>query len=472
MPTPSLLLAPALRAVVAIWSEAVRHYLRTPHDEYLHPVNILTFAVYTLNKGSAAQDDEDAAAFRAIDASPLSRSDIRGMLKTVLDTDAHLMATCRTPAGLARALQNLGLDSLARGITSDSTGDFDLDAITASLLERLFETQYRRGGLFHLYNLDLSEPELDLGVPGVRLVALNSADAAALTNETTTSSRIHYEGTGNAFLRFVDSGTDDEWQWLSGRWEEAYKFVRILRFLKCRVVDLDWGGIHYAPEWVNEIWKYGLTLIGRPRWDVQTLRFTLDAAEQEKLRGYIRFYFTHLGEIDDLTSPLRKATSIAGNYYESHHARTSLEDKLIDLVISAEALFSPSREGELKFRIAQRAALLLGADSDQRRRVMKLFRDAYDARSALVHGDPSPFETGKFTVAALEALGEDVRVAILRMVTLHMRGHRKRESVHAWLDDAALDTQQHARLIEESDFEKYVTEREQQNGSTRATTLT
>jgi hypothetical protein len=171
------------------------------------------------------------------------------------------------------------------------------------------------------------------------------------------------------------------------------------------------------------------------------------------------FYAAHLPEIDDMRSDLRKATAIAGNYYESHHGRTSFEDKLIDLVISLEALFSPGREGELRFRIAQRGALLLGTDVAERHRMFTLLRRAYDARSALVHGGDNPFQTGKFTADELTALGEAVRVAILRLLTLHMRGYRKREAILVWLDECALDPERRQELIDEADFGKYLIER-------------
>lgn len=82
---------------------------------------------------------------------------------------------------------------------------------------------------------------------------------------------------------------------------------------------------------------------------MQPTRFTLDVSDQTVFLEYLAFYVAHLPEIDDMGSDLRKATSIAGNYYESHHGRTTSEDKLVDLVISLEALFSPAARASSDF---------------------------------------------------------------------------------------------------------------------------
>lgn len=64
----------------------------------------------------------------------------------------------------------------------------------------------------------------------------------------------------------------------------------------------------------------------------------------------------------------------------------------MDLAIAAEALFlgglkdDPRYRGELRFRLSLNAALLLGRDEAGRREVFRAIREAYDLRSAIVHG--------------------------------------------------------------------------------------
>jgi hypothetical protein len=67
------------------------------------------------------------------------------------------------------------------------------------------------------------------------------------------------------------------------------------------------------------------------------------------------------------------------------------EDRLVDLMISAESLFlSDTAEakdrGELRFRLALRAAFFTELDGFERKELFQFARNAYDARSAVVHG--------------------------------------------------------------------------------------
>lgn len=456
MPTPSVDVGPALLALLEIWREVVEAFVRSNGTE-LDPHQTMRVAVHLLDQTPADRPPDLHDLFDQVQASAFAQRDVRAALTRLLDSDSHLRAACRTTWGMASALQNLALDDVVRGLNPDSPLP-NIEPLAEALVQRLFETDYRRGAFFHAYNVDMVDSELKLPMPGVHLVQLSEHDTARLVNEATPTSNLHHEGLGNTFVRVVDAGASDDWAWLRERWDDAGRVVRVLQYLKYGIADLDWAALHFEPDWVNEIRKYGIYMLGRPRRDVQAARFTLDAAEQARFVQYLTFYLVHLGEIDDMGSELRKASSIAGRYYESHHSRISLEDQLIDLVISLEALFSP--ESELRFRIAQRGALLVGADPDSRRRIFRLLRRAYDARSSLVHGAESPFEAGGFSEPELRALGEQVRVAILRMLTLHMRGHRDRPNVLGWLDDAALDSDRQQELLRKSDFEQYLTERD------------
>jgi hypothetical protein len=455
MPAPSPAAGPALRNVLDAWREMVEDYQRAP-NEALEPTGALSVAVHLLDNPPPA-GAETRELFESVEASSLARRNIRSLLTVLLQSDPHITTTCRTTWELASALQMLALDAIARsaGLGRDVP---TTEIVAASLMTRLFEADYRRGAFFHVYNIDLPDGPMALPIPGWGLVRMSSEEVALVSNEPTTSSRLYHPNTGNAFIRHVDGGTGDDWAWLRQRWNDASNVVRVLRYLKYGIVDLDWAALHYDPGWVNEVRKYGVSLVGRPRLDVQPTRFTMDEAERVRFGRYLSFYLRHLDEIDDMTSPLRKATSVAGDYYEFHHTRLRPEDRLIDLVISLEALFSEGRE-EISFRVSQRGAFLAGADAEQRRRIFKLLRRAYTARSGLVHGGDSPFATRKFTEQDLALVGEEVRIAILRLLTLHMRQHRNRNDVLAWIDDCALDPGRQDRLLKDSDFERYLMER-------------
>jgi hypothetical protein len=73
-----------------------------------------------------------------------------------------------------------------------------------------------------------------------------------------------------------------------------------------------------------------------------------------------------------------------GYAYERHR----IEDKIVDLLISAEALFlsSDSYTGEVKYRLSLRASLFLATEGDVRQAIFDRMKAAYDLRSAVVHG--------------------------------------------------------------------------------------
>jgi hypothetical protein len=76
--------------------------------------------------------------------------------------------------------------------------------------------------------------------------------------------------------------------------------------------------------------------------------------------------------------------------------RGLLADRMVDLVIAAEALFLSDLDekyrGELRFRFALRAAKFIDHPNYGEHDVFRVMRQAYDARSAIVHGG-SPDDT-------------------------------------------------------------------------------
>ena len=71
--------------------------------------------------------------------------------------------------------------------------------------------------------------------------------------------------------------------------------------------------------------------------------------------------------------------------------RQQLDDRIVDLMIAAESLFlhdagSPGERGELRFRLAVRAAKFIESPRYAPRQVFDLMRKAYDVRSQVVHG--------------------------------------------------------------------------------------
>ncbi|MFC1614382.1 hypothetical protein ACFL5K_03710, partial [Gemmatimonadota bacterium] len=71
--------------------------------------------------------------------------------------------------------------------------------------------------------------------------------------------------------------------------------------------------------------------------------------------------------------------------------RESVEDKIIDLLICAEALFLGDSNMELSYKLSLRAAFFLAKNKDEREAIYKSMKKLYSIRSAIVHGnEPSP----------------------------------------------------------------------------------
>ena len=94
--------------------------------------------------------------------------------------------------------------------------------------------------------------------------------------------------------------------------------------------------------------------------------------------------------------------------------RERAEDELLDIMIAAEALYlsdlrNEAYRGELRYRLAQRAALLVDPTVVNlgKREAFELMKSAYDARSAIAHGgvpDPRTIKVGGQKVPLTELL--------------------------------------------------------------------
>jgi hypothetical protein len=135
-----------------------------------------------------------------------------------------------------------------------------------------------------------------------------------------------------------------------------------------------------------------------------------------------------------------------------------LVEQLLDLTIALEALFSPTDQIELRFRISQSLALLLGKDGKDRKEIFDFAKKMYDERSGFVHGGQDPVASKKVTAADIQCLGDLVRQAILRLVALFVRGERSRKSIHDEIVLAAFDSAKSDQLRTQSDFEIFLEE--------------
>lgn len=107
--------------------------------------------------------------------------------------------------------------------------------------------------------------------------------------------------------------------------------------------------------------------------------------------------------------------------------RDDIEDKIIDLMICAEAIFLSSEgnevQGELSYRLSHRASMFIEDRSKNPKDIFKFMKDAYTARSKIVHGAtvkiPKNDNGILYTIEEFSDVLEDyIRFSLKKMIKL------------------------------------------------------
>lgn len=128
------------------------------------------------------------------------------------------------------------------------------------------------------------------------------------------------------------------------------------------------------------------------------------------------------------------------DYYYRSLGDFRLEEKLIDLMISLESLFSKETQ-ELRLRLSLRASLFLS--EGQESELSKIFENVYnlyEKRSKVVHG----IEITNLDGTEISRLQEYVRESIKRFIHIEL----SKERFLDLLDEAVYDTEKKKLLYE------------------------
>jgi len=91
--------------------------------------------------------------------------------------------------------------------------------------------------------------------------------------------------------------------------------------------------------------------------------------------------------------------------------RSRADDRIVDLMIAAEALLLPDTMTELSYQLALRGAWILEVEEPRRRAVFQFLKNAYDARSTIVHGSGTPKPKKMRSLDGSKLLGIDAFAA-------------------------------------------------------------
>lgn len=421
--------------------------------------------LHDANVDELSQADKELRSFILRDSS-YSKSNVRNLLDELLNDDAHLRRCCLTAVDLARSIDHLAPEDL-----ESATGSWDqggIDSAVHQTIEVLYECEFRRNIFLRIYNLSSDCLPLQIPTFHADLIRLGQNDIALLLGERSSYSVLHGPNTGDCFLAFSITEPGEDIEAFGVAWSKAHEILSVLKYVKYGAIDIDYGAIYYAPEWVNDIRRPGLGFWGQPRRDKQSAFYELTNQDIPRLTDFLSAYMKLKGILDDPhPKSLRLANALASHYYQWHYrkAETERDQKLVELVTALEALFSPNKGGELRFRISQRAAIFLGKEADDRLCLWKFFKRLYDARSQILHSgisafDPPALLTEKdkkdLTIVSnedLSQLGDLVRQALLKTLILVWREKGNKDDLNSMLDRAALDESIRKELFEQSDLE-------------------
>ncbi|TGM87898.1 HEPN domain-containing protein [Leptospira licerasiae] len=109
----------------------------------------------------------------------------------------------------------------------------------------------------------------------------------------------------------------------------------------------------------------------------------------------------HWQKLLNISQRIPNYLHIALSRYSQARVKKTYEDKIIDLMIAAEAIYLQSEtdlNGELSYRLSHRAALLLGKDKKEQKEIFTFFKKAYDVRSKVVHGSTLVIKKGQMSL--------------------------------------------------------------------------
>lgn len=174
-------------------------------------------------------------------------------------------------------------------------------------------------------------------------------------------------------------------------------------------------------------WRQYQKITAFNRWALKPIELSEEVADE------FRRYWP---VVSDDSRKSKHYLAIALRRYALATIRPSLDDRLIDLMICAEAIFLRVESNELTYKLAHRAALFLGGNASSKKEVFKFFTDAYSMRSKVVHGSKSylvePKDIENLTQTTSK-LSEHLREAILKMLAIAMCPHAPSELID-WKD--------------------------------------
>ena len=375
-------------------------------------------------------------------------------LDSILESDLHLKECCLFDVSLVNYIdlylgQMLTISFI--GPRSDQA-----DRLWEEFERLTYETgRFAQLAYTHLFNFE-TEDTFEHG--GFEVVRLELPQIATILGEPSAKPFLHSPDTGQYFMVRKDRKRSDDW--LVRQRIGALELVRAIQYFKDGLMHATYTVPHYEPSWVNSLEKSGLFFLGNPRQQPYrrgTARYRLAKPEVDNLKEWLSVYFSDRVQLKmkDENNGFRQMLLRAGAYYESSLIREAGPERLVDLAIALESMFTPgSARTELTLRIAQSVAQLVGKTAEERLNIFKSTKKLYDRRSSLLHGqyDVIEYARGEFvTDDENESWASIIRKALVRSTVLYLRQDIDKEKFLVELNEAALDNLAAERIRAQSD---------------------
>jgi hypothetical protein len=122
---------------------------------------------------------------------------------------------------------------------------------------------------------------------------------------------------------------------------------------------------------------------------------------------------------------------------------SDFEDKMIDYMISFEALLLPEAS-ELKYRLSNRVATLLTEESGQATEIRNTLAKAYDLRSVIVHGGEfQPIKIEGITIESRDFCStiENYLRMCIRLFIVLSETYKRQQAIIDLIDEALFDAE-------------------------------
>jgi hypothetical protein len=455
--------ANALRAVIA---KVPAYDMR---DRHLFVYLVRPWLLPSSVDESVRQAAEPAKAVAAKAGFPAE--EIAAEIRLIFENDKHLRECCGEPLALASILDDsyihMATELLLKGVPEK------LPELFATFDTLIYgQGPYTRITYSHIFNFASKLEEIDLGPLKIR--KLSSQDIALVLGGPSMPTQYTFlqpPQVGTCFIVQEEEGSvDDLFDWLWNSYAQATNLFRVVQYHKSGLAYVDYSTLHFKPEWVNNLRKFGLFYVGNPRrlpYLNGDKPFELSKDDYQPIRRNLNAYLSPeiLKLMADETVPFRQGSLRAGDYYEASLAEERPAARLIALAVALESLFSPDDKQEISFKIALTASNLLGDGAESRSQVFRDLRDLYARRSKIVHGsyDVQKVYAGSFvTHDDVDRWSGYVREGVVRFLTLYFRGKHTKKDLESFREEllmCALDNSRAEGLRKMSDLDVYLDEK-------------